>query len=111
MVHSYHNGRNSKFSLGLQLLLIGKKDAGTLYIPQEHRGFVERVYQSLSMAFQTVLKDSSRQKGMPPVSELFIQPDSQQNSLEICIRHTGADLPERLKEIHAIYPLAGKWTA
>lgn len=111
MVHSYHNGRNSKFSLGLQLLPIGKKDAGTLYIPQEHRVFVEQVYRSLPMAFQTVPKGRGRQKEMPPVSELFIQPDSQQNSLEIRIRHTGADLPERLKEIHAIYPLTGKWTA
>lgn len=111
MVHSYHNGRNSKFSLGLQLLPIGKKDAGTLYIPQEHRRFVERVYQSLSMAFQMVLKDRSRQKEMPPVSELFIRPDRKQSSLEIHIRHTGADLVERMKEIHAIYPLTGKWTA
>lgn len=111
MVHSYSNGRNSKYSLGLQLLPIGKKDAGTLYIPQEHRAFVERVYQSLSMAFQTVQKGRNRQKEMPPVSDFFLQSDIQQNSLEIRIRHIGADLPERMKEIHAIYPLTGKWTA
>lgn len=111
MVHSYHNGRNSKFSLGLQLLPIEKKNAGTLYIPREHKAFVERIYQSLPMAFQTVKKGRNRQKDMPPMSNLFIRPDEQQYSLEICIRHTGADLPERMKEIHANYPLTGKWTA
>lgn len=45
------------------------------------------------------------------MSELIIRPDNQQNSLEIYIRHTGADLQERMEGIHAAYPLTGKWTA
>lgn len=111
MVHSYSNGRNSKFSLGLQLLPIQKRDAGTLYIPPEHRGFIERVYQSLSMAFRMVPEGGNRKRYMLPVSEILIQPDERQDSLEIRIRHIGADLPERMKGIHARYPLRGKWTS
>jgi len=111
MAHSYHNGRNRKFSLGLQLLPIRKRNAGTLYVPQEHKAFVERIYKSLSMVFRTVHKGRNRQRDMPSVSELSVQPDGEQNSLEIRILHTGADLPERMRKIHAAYPLTGKWTA
>ncbi|MDE5932267.1 MAG: hypothetical protein K2H40_07280 [Lachnospiraceae bacterium] len=111
MVHSYSNGRNSKFSLGLQLLPMKKKNAGTIYIPSEHRAFVERVYQGLSMTFQMVQRSGSKTADMPQRGEISLQVDSLQSSLEICIRHAGADLLERMAEIHALYPLTGKWTA
>lgn len=111
MVHSYSNGRNDKFSLGLQLLPMQKRDAGTLYIPAEHGGFIERVYRSLSMTFRTVKEGRRRPGEMPPVSRISVRPDDPQNSLEIRIRQIGADLPARMKEIHACYPLTGKWTS
>lgn len=110
MVHSFKKDRNGKHSLGLQILPIGKRNAGMLYAPPEHRMFIEKIYGKLSMKFQVVQSGRSRRKDMPPVSELFCREDRRQKSLEIRIRHVGADLPAKMAGIHAGYSLKGRQT-
>lgn len=99
-----------KHSLGLQLLPIGKRNAGKLYVPSEHRKFIAGVYQNLSMEFQVVQGGRSRTKDMPPVSELSCHAEPRRKSLEIRILHSGMDLFERMAEIHDRYPPKGMWT-
>lgn len=111
MVHSLQKGKNKKKSLGLQFLPIGKRDAGTLYVPAEHREFIAKIYRSLSMKFRMVQGSLGDRKGMPAVSELSCHASRRQKSLEIRILHTGMDLPERMAEIHAGYPPERMWTA
>lgn len=111
IIHSFRKGKQSKYSLGYQILPIGKRNAGTLYVPARHRAFTESIYRGLSMKFQIAGKGESGRADMPPVSDLYSLSDRRQKSLEIWIRHTGADLPARLEEIHAGCPLTGKRTA
>lgn len=140
MVHSLKKGKNRKKSLGLQLLPIGKRNAGTLYVPPEHRKFIAKIYKNLSMEFRIVpgsmrmpenvpggmrmpedMPDGIRisenvsasmriSENMPGVSQMSCHEEPHQKSLEIRIWHCGMDLPGRMAKIHAGYPQEGMWT-
>lgn len=49
---SYGKRRNLKHSQGIQILAKDKTDAGTLYIPQEQRGFTGWLYKKLGVSFR-----------------------------------------------------------
>lgn len=49
---SYGKRRNLKHSQGIQILAKDKTDAGTLYIPQEQRGFTGWLYKKLGVRFR-----------------------------------------------------------
>lgn len=110
-VPSFGRGKQSKYSVGLQLLPLGKKDAGMLYAPPEHSAFLEKIYRGLPMNFQMGQSDGNGRRKMPAVSELLCRQDRRQKSLEIWIRHIGADLPGRMEKIQTTYALTGKQTA
>lgn len=120
MVHSFKKGKNKKKSLGLQLLPIGKRNAGTLYVPPEHREFIAKIYQNLSMKFRIVpgnrripenVPGGMRMpEDMPGASQMSCHEEPHRKSLEIRIWHSGMDLPERMAKIHAGYPQEGMWT-
>lgn len=110
--HSYLNGKNTKHSVGVQILAVGKKDAGNVYIPQEHQALCGRIYKSLRVDFH-MMPDTGRkdiQERMPSESELSYRQDEMQSSLEICIHRIGMDLPGRMEKIHRKYPLTGRQT-
>lgn len=111
IVHSYHNGRNTKHSQGIQIRAVGKRDAGTIYIPAKHRDFCSRVYENLKAAYHLAEEDTGSRKELPPVSELSFRQDEKQSSLEIRICRIGLDLPERMEALHRKFPLKEKQTA
>lgn len=111
ITHSYRNGRNIKHSQGIQIRAVGKQDAGTVYIPAEHRRFCRGIYKSLGVAYHMAEVQEECRENMPPVSELSHIQNVQQSSLEIKIRRIGQDLPERIGVLHEKYPLKGKQTA
>lgn len=111
IVHSYHNGKNTKHSQGIQIRAVGKRDAGTIYIPAKHRDFCSRVYENLEAAYHLAEEDTGSRKELPPVSELSFRQDEKQSSLEIRICRIGLDLPERMEALHRKFPLKEKQTA
>ena len=131
ITHSYRNGRNTKHSQGIQVRAVKKRDAGILYIPEECREFCREVYDRLGVSYdiRTVrttdksrttdkvkatdkVKTGDKDKGCLPSSCIMsYKQDDVQSSLEVRIHQTGADLPERLRELHSRYPLTGKQTA
>ncbi len=123
ITHSYQNGRNTKHSQGIQIRAVGKRDAGTLYLPEEHQEFCRMIYDRLGVRYQirkegggirdrlpgdTKAPDGSR---FPKSSRIALRQDSNQCSLEIRIHRIGADLLELIKAVHSRYPLRGKQTA
>lgn len=109
--HSYDNGRNTKHSQGIQVRAVGKRDAGVLYLPPEHRVFCRSIYESLGVSFVISQEERGGRNEAPPVSDLTCRQDVLQSSLEIRILRIGLDLPERLAAIHSRYPLKGRQTA
>lgn len=113
ITHSYLNGRNTKHSQGIQVRAVGKQDAGTLYIPEEHREFCRAVYDSLGVSYEirAAANQTADMECIPPSCSISHKQDDLQSSLEIRIYQTGADLPEQIRKLHSRYPLTGKQTA
>lgn len=123
IIHSYNNGRNRKHSQGIQIRAVGKRDAGTLYLPEEHYGFCRDIYASLGAIFTIAAADIRRlpdddnhetddqTQRLPVYTEMEYANDDLQHSLTIDIRHAGRDLVKRITKLHTRYPLQGKQTA
>ena len=119
ITHSYHNGKNTKHSQGIQIRAVGKQDAGTLYLPKEHREFCSNIYNELGVKFHMKQDEDDREYELqtesayekhvlPPVTLLKFYQDELQKSLEVNIRLVGADLPLRIADLHTKYPLRGR---
>ncbi len=126
ITHSYHNGKNTKHSQGIQIRAVNKQDAGTVYIPYEHQNFVAKVYDSLGVKYcigQDIVRENSDSSGkvphgninnlsaMPPQSLISFWQNELQSSLEIEIRIVGGDLTKRIIDLHKKYPLKGAQTS
>lgn len=123
IIHSYNNGRNRKHSQGIQIRAVGKQDAGTLYLPEEHYGFCRDIYASLGAVFTIAAADIRRlpdgdnhetddqTQRLPVYTEMEYANDDLQHSLTIDIRCAGRDLVKRITKLHTRYPLQGKQTA
>lgn len=123
IIHSYNNGRNRKHSQGIQIRAVGKRDAGTLYLPEEHYVFCRDIYASLGAVFTIAAADIRRlpdddnhetddqTQRLPVYTEMEYANDDLQHSLTIDIRRAGRDLVKRITKLHTRYPLQGKQTA
>lgn len=109
ITHSYDNGRNTKHSQGIQIMAVGKKYTGVLYLPREHQEFCRRIYESLAVSC-CMAEENRRGDHLPPVSSIACRQDELQSSLELRIHRIGADLPERMEALQNRYPLKGKQT-
>lgn len=113
--HSYRKDRNPKHPGGIQVMALEKRNAGVLYLPPEHEGFCRLIYDRLGVKYR--IRRASR-RGMQragiekrqTVSDIVRVEDKLQSSTEIHIRRIGADLEERLREIHESHPLTGRQT-
>jgi len=114
ITHSYENGRNRKHSLGIQVRAMEKRDAGTLYIPAEHREFAGRIYDSLGVVWQMADEHENEkveEEWSRKYSVISWKNDSLQKSLEICIYCVGQDLEKQIRRLHSRHPLVGAQTA
>lgn len=116
IVHSYNNGRNKKHSQGIMIRALEKKDAGTLYIPEEHGVFCRCIYGALGAVGRIVEIDEQDAEAepyeeVPTCSEIEYINDNVQHSLEIRVFRIGRDLEHRITELYMRYPLRGRQTA
>lgn len=111
ITHSYHNGKNTKHSQGIQIRMTGKQNAGIIYAPQEHRAYCYRIYDRLGAGCQLATGRKTEEEGMPSASEISYQNDTIQSSLEIYVYSIGSDLPLVIQKLHEEYPLSGRQTS
>ncbi|MCM1046250.1 MAG: GNAT family N-acetyltransferase [Candidatus Gastranaerophilales bacterium] len=109
--HSYPYDRNDKHSQGIQIRAVGKRDAGTVYLPEEHRLFGCRIYDSLGVMYRIGNAPEEPDADIPAVGRIFHVEDLTQQSLEIYIRTVGWDLPAQIEKLHDLFPFAGRQTA
>ena len=116
ITHSYNNGRNKKHSQGIMVRALEKKDAGTLYIPEEHGEFCRCIYGTLGAVGRFVEigeqdAEAEPYEEVPTCSELEYTNDDMQKNLEIRVFRVGRDLEKRITELYMRYPLRGRRTA
>lgn len=106
--HSYDNGRNRKHSQGIQSMALTKRDAGVLYVPKEHKAFIENIYGRLHVKYSIHTEEANVL--FPMNGDMRYSYDAQQSSMEIRILSIGTETVERIKLLQASYPLKGKVT-
>lgn len=106
--HSYPKDRNKKHSQGIQIMAAGKKNAGILYLPPEHKEFCKKIYDVLGVAYRVV--EMEKPAGLLETDMQWKQ-DDVQCSLEIRIHKAGKDLSKQIRKLHNRYPLTGMQTA
>lgn len=111
ITHSYNNGRNAKHSMGIQVRAANRRDAGTVYVPEERQAFCRGIYRSLGAACIMPRESECRNEAPPLSSVMSCKQNDAQSSLEIRVDRAGADLAERIAQLHGRYPLKGKQTA
>ena len=115
VTHSYHNGRNRKHSQGIQIRAFHKKDAGTLYIPEEHGAFFRNTYDTLGVSYRFAKIDRHAAEELyeefPTCSEIDYTNNDAHKSLEIRVHRVGRDLEKQIMQLYTRYPLKDKQTA
>lgn len=109
ITHSYQNGKNKKHSQGIQILPLKKKDAGNLFLPQEHIAYCKKIYRRLGVTCQFVQKEDSIQK-MLSESIIFQKKETMQSYLELTVLKIGFDFQQRLDVFLKQNPLIDKST-
>lgn len=103
ITHSYENGRNVKHSQGVQIMAMGKQNAGELYLPEEHREFCSHIYRTLGVTYQFGgMKPQPRKQ-----SNITWLENEEQLSLEIRIHEVGRDLRRSMALLESCFPAAG----
>lgn len=110
---SYPKGRNRKHTQGIQIMALGKKDAGRLFLPETLVPFCRHIYGRLGVPVRICggKEREGQDKMMPQTSVIWSRQDGVQCSMEICVAEIGADLTARIAGIHEKYPLTGAQTA
>lgn len=111
ITHSYQNGRNSKHSMGIQVMSFSRREAGVIHVPKEHQAFCRSIYESLKVSFEMPEEDACGKEARAPASILSHTQNEAQSSLEIFVDGVGGDLPKRMLALHQAYPLRGRQTA
>lgn len=117
--HSYPRDRNKKHSQGIQIMAVGKKNAGTLYLPPEHKDFCKKIYHVLGVSYRLPEvkrwmadhMENEKPAGILALTDMQWKQDEVQCSLEIRIHKVGRDLSKQIRELHNRYPLIGMQTA
>lgn len=106
--HSYKNGRNSKHSQGIQVMALKKQDAGTLYVPKEHRAFAASIYDRLGVKYR--INTEEREACLPAGGRIQHHHDLKESNMEIRVLSIGKEALEHIRLLHALYPLKKKQT-
>lgn len=102
ITHSYKRDRNRKHSQGIQIMAMEKKDAGVLYLPEEHAAICRKIYEELGVAYRVEKPCGKRKKeGVPLQSDWEWKQNEEQCSLEVCIDCVGADLTEVVERLQS----------
>lgn len=108
--HSYDNGRNTKMTLGIQVMARRGQNAGRLYLPKRHRDFIVRRYEEFCVEYEVADSPADDYKKLP-TSSISYQYNRTHQYLEITVHAIGLDWERQLKQLLLTYPLKGKNTA
>lgn len=94
MQNSYERGRCPKYSEGIMILPLEKREAGTVYVPKELYGFVSDCYDRLDMSY-ALCHEGAPLPSSP--AQLLISTDELQRMVLIRLERYGADVVEQVR--------------
>lgn len=111
--HSYQNGRNVKHSQAVQIMPMGKRTIGKLYVPVEHQEMVEEIYRNLGILCEFAdsdvqsESDAQFQSNVPAPKVLkkaiIWTNDEVQSNCEIMVKTVSDSLECEIKSIERRY--------
>ena len=104
MKNSYLLGKCDKYSEGIMIYPVAKKNAGILYIPKEVRDYADKIYKRLKVEYEIADNPGSEdidliRKSMPEKSILDIRTDEEQQIVKVTVIKEGSDIPDRMRKI------------
>ncbi len=104
MNNSYALGRCDKYSEGIMIYPVAKKNAGSLYIPQEVCAFADKIYKRLEVEYniEDVPDDTEKdviRESMRSESVLDIKRDSDQRMVTVSVISEGTDIPDKMQDL------------
>ena len=101
MNNSYIRQACDKYSEGIMIRAVRKKDAGTIYIPEEIRDYTDKIYGRLKVKYNiadsTVAVDITSQ--IPNHAVLSIKRDEVQRLIMIKVDEPGKDLVTQMRDL------------
>ena len=113
MENSYQKKRCEKYSEGILIKAIAKRDAGKVYLPEELVDFGHKIYERLGVKYEIISSDTffdkddfkCREKG-----KYIIHIDDLQRFIRIQVKEDGLDLKEEILSLINKYKGLGKWS-
>ncbi len=104
MQNSYFLGKSDKYSEGIMIYPVAKKNAETVYIPGELHAFADKIYEDLGVEYKMAdVPDAGDIKAagdlMPAESELEIKKDTDQRMVTVNVLKEGKDIPQKMQEM------------
>lgn len=100
MHNSYDTKKCEKYSEGIMIKPVAKKDVGTVYVPDEIRDYTDKIYKRLKVEYN--IADSSLYKDKEYRSETSsydTKTDSVQKMVSIKVKEAGKDLADKMREL------------
>ncbi|MCR4754795.1 MAG: hypothetical protein K5868_04595 [Lachnospiraceae bacterium] len=104
MHNSYALGKCDKYSEGIMIYPVAKKNAGILYIPDEVGSFADKIYGRLGVEYDMADVPHAEEikairESMSAESRMDIKRDSDQRMVTVNVLKEGADIPSKMQEI------------
>ena len=109
MVNSYPKGRCEKYSEGILIKPAGKKDAGTVYLPEELYAYGKKIYDRLGVRYKIKTEPDAHEDPCVEQGEYSITTDEKQCFTSVNIIQYGKDLKDRMEELIRSYRKERYW--
>ncbi len=116
MINSYEK-KCEKYSEGILILPVGKKDAGVVFLPEEVAAFGDKIYKRLGSKYEIAAipeKKSAKwlceaREGMDDEAKIISKIDPIQRMAIVKVVKEGKDLPCRMRELIASFEDEPDW--
>ena len=108
--NSYEIRDCEKYSEGILVKAVNKKDAGIIYLPTEVSAFGKKIYDRLGVCYEIRNSGKADDCIISDKTQLVINYDDLQKNVLVTIRKIGNDLADKIKELIDSFEKAEPWT-
>lgn len=104
MVNSYQKEACEKYSEGIMIKAVEKKDAGTIFLPAEIAAFADKIYRRLGVGYAIAPVPSAGQPAadgeeIPDEAEITVKTDAMQRIAIVRVIRDGRNLARKMREL------------
>ncbi len=110
IINSYELRDCEKYSEGILVKAVNKKDAGIIYLPSEVSSFGRKIYDRLGVSYEIRNCVRAEDYYISNKSQLVTKCDDMQKNVLVTIRKIGTDLTDKIKELINSFENNEPWT-